>query len=229
MSKFNWSQLIQDLRSDDVKRSIPACLKIDEVANENHVPDLYALLNDESFFVREVAASPLARLEGIKALPFLFHAYTRGFQDGHDNDGLTTTIIVLLEENEKKVTPLLLKMLESTDSETRENAAWALGFTASQISPHVLLNLLETDSNHKVRLAAIGALGSFSGSPEVIDKLITLLNDPDEQTRIEVISSLGCLKDKRIVVPLKEILEKPASSRIREFVKHALKNINSQR
>ena len=229
MSKLNWSQLIQDLRSKNIERSVHACEKIFEVANESHIPELYSLLNDESFFIREAAASPLARLEGVKALPFLLQAYTRGFQDGHDNDGLTVTITELLEEKAEEVVPLLLEMLKSTDSETRANAAWALGFTASQITPRILLNLLESENNREVRLATIGSLSSFSGSPEVVEKLINLLSETDEQVRIEAIASLGYLGDKRAVVPLKEILDKSTSSRVQEFVKHALKNLNSQR
>jgi len=227
MSKPTWSQLIQDLHGEDIDRSVNACQKIYEVANESHVPELYSLLNDESFFIREAAASPLARLEGVKALPYLFQAYTRGFQDNHDNDGLTATITDLLEEKAEEVAPLLLEMLQSPDSETRANAAWALGFTASQIKPNVLLDLLGTENIPEVRLAVIGSLSSFTGSAEVAEKLISLLSDTDEQVRINVISSLGYLGNKMAIVPLKQLLKEKMNDRVREFTEYALKNLGA--
>jgi HEAT repeat protein len=227
MSKLNWSQLIQDLRGEDIERSVNACQKIDEMADESHIQELYSLLNDESYFVREAVASPLARLEGIKVLPHLFQAYTLGFQDGHDNDGLSVTIVGLLEENKEDVTPLLLEMLQSEDVDTRANAAWALGFTASQIKPRILLELLESESNQKVRLATIGALSSFTGYSEVIEKLLSLLGETDEQVRIDVVSALGYLGDKRAIAPIKKILEESTNGRIHEFAEYALKRLNA--
>jgi HEAT repeat protein len=227
MSKTNWSQLIEDLRGEDIERLVNAYQKIYEVADESHVPELYSLLNDESFVVREAAASPLARLEGVKALPYLLQAYTRGFQDGHDNDGLTATITDLLDDMSEEVAPLLLEMLHSEESETRANAAWALGFTASQIKPNVLLDLLESENNPKVRLAVIGSLSSFTGSSEVAEKLISLLSDTDEQVRINVISSLGYLDNQIAIAPLKEILKETINDRIREFTEYALKNLGA--
>jgi HEAT repeat protein len=227
MSKTSWSQLIQDLRGEDIDRSVNACQKIYEVADKSHIPELYSLLDDESFYIREAAASPLARLEGIKALPYLFQAYTRGIQDGHDNDGLTTTIADLLEENVKEIAPLLVEMLQSPNSETRFNAAWALGFTASQIKPNILLDLLETENNPKVRSAIIGSLSSFTGSTDVAEKLLSLLNEQDEEARIDVISSLGYLGNKMAIAPLKDLLKETTSSRIREFTNYALKNLGA--
>lgn len=227
MRKQNWPQLVQDLQSPDVKRAVRAYEEISEVADESHVPELYSLLNDESFFVREAVASSLARLEGVKALPYLFQAYTRGFQEGHDNDGLTATITELLEEKQEEATPFLLDMLKSTDAETRANAAWALGFTASQIMPDVLLSLLETESVQEVRQAIVGSLGSFGRSPEAINKLIELLTDNNEQVKIAAISALGYMGIKQAIIPLEEVLEKSTSSRVQEFVKDALKNLNS--
>lgn len=227
MRKQNWPQLVQDLQSPDVKRAVRAYEEISEVADESHVPELYSLLNDESFFVREAVASSLARLEGVKALPYLFQAYTRGFQEGHDNDGLTATITELLEEKQEEATPFLLDMLKSTDAETRANAAWALGFTASQIMPDVLLSLLETESVQEVRQAIVGSLGSFDRSPEAINKLIELLTDNNEQVKIAAISALGYMGIKQAIIPLEEVLEKSTSSRVQEFVKDALKNLNS--
>jgi hypothetical protein len=138
MSNSQWSQLIQDLHGKNVDRAVRACEEISELADETNISELYSLLEEDSFFIREAAAFPLARLEGVKALPALFGAYTRGFQDGHDNDGMHVAISDLLEENQQAALPLLENMLLEEDKDIRANAAWALGFIAKKISPAIL-------------------------------------------------------------------------------------------
>jgi HEAT repeat protein len=227
MPNLHWPQLIQDLRGDNIDRAVRACEEISETADETNIAELYSLLNDDNFFIREAAALPLARLEGARALPSLFRAMTRGVQDGHDNDGMCAAIWDLFDLNQEEVLPLLQNMLNDEDKNTRAHAAWAMGYYAKQISPNILINLLDSESNIEVRAAAIGSLSSFKGSPDVVDKLISLLNEPNEQIIIDVISSLGYLGDKRAVIPLKEVLKISSSSRIREFAKSALKRLGA--
>lgn len=227
MGNLRWTQLIQDLYSDNVDRAVRACDELSETADETNISELYLLLGDDSFFIREAAAFPLARLEGVRALPALFRAYTRGFQDGHDNDGMNVAIGGLLEENQLAALLLLENMLLNENNDVRANAAWALGFVAKQISPAILLNLLEIESDLEVKLAAIGSLSSFNGYPEVVGKLISLLGDANEQVVIGAISSLGYLGDKSAIVPVKEVLQKTTNSQVREFVKFAIKQLSS--
>lgn len=227
MENLHWIQLIQDLHGENVDRAVHACEEISETADETNISELYSMLEDDSFFIREAAAFPLARLEGVRALPALFQAFTRGIQDGHDNDGMCVAIGDLLEENQQAALPLLENMLLDEDKDVRANAAWALGYVAEQISPGILLSLLENESDLEVRLAAIGSLDSFNGYPEVVDKLISLLSEANEQVLIAAISSLGYLGDKRAIAPLKIILQKTASSKIRRFAKSSIKQLNS--
>lgn len=224
MPQQTWPQLIHDLRSSDVKRAVLACDKIDATADASHIAELYALLNDDSFFIREAAANPLARLEGIDALPSLFQAMTRGLEDGHDNDGLVETIAHLLETNQEKATPVLLKMIEKQNKDVRLNAAWALGFVASQISPLPLFELIDNDESFDVRSAATASLGSFTGFPEVFDKLILLLKDPSLHVKVAAIAALGYLDDKRAVGPLQGML-KGSSDTIQFSIRFALERL----
>jgi HEAT repeat protein len=227
MGNSRWAQLIQDLYSEDVDRAVRACEEISETADVTNISELYSLLEDDSFFIREAAAFPLARLEGVRALPALFRAFTRGIQDGHDNDGMNAAIGELLDENQQAALPFLENMLLDEEKDVRANGAWALGFVAEHISPAILLNLLENESDLDVRLAAIGSLSSFEGYPEVVEKLIRLLDDANEQVLIGAISSLGYLGDKRAIAPVKEVLHKTANKRVREFVQFAIKQLNS--
>lgn len=225
MSQSDWAQLLQDLYNiTDIDRTVRASLALAEVANETHTLELYRMLQDESFFIREAAAVPLARLEGIKALPALFQAFARGIQDGHDNDGLNATIADLLEAHQKEAAPILLKMLTKTDDEIRANAAWALGFVASEITAEPLIYALNNDESSKVRSEAAGSLGSFRGNPKVLDELVRAIKDKDEQVCISAISSLGYLGDKRGIPPLQEAL-KGSTERVREFARYSLQRL----
>lgn len=197
MGTAGWNQLIRDLCSGDVDRAVRACEDISQTADETNIPDLYSLLEDDNFFIREAAAFPIARMEGVRALPALFRAFTRGIQDGHDNDGMSAAIGGLLEENQQAALPLLENMLLDDDKDVRANAAWAMGFVAEQITLAILMNLREKESDLDVRINAIGSLGSFDGYPEVVDRLVSLLGESNEQVLISVISFLGYMGDKR--------------------------------
>jgi HEAT repeat protein len=227
MQKQNWSQLIEDLRSPNVDLAVRACEQIAEVANESNIAELYSLMNDEDFFVREAAALPLARLEGIRALPDLFEAHKRGSNDGHDNDGLTATIVELLEANQEEVTPLLLNMVRSVNNDTRRMAAWALGFVASQISPVMLFELVDHDQDFAVRAAATGALGSFKGYPEVFDKLLALLQDTNLHVKVAAIAGLGYFGNKQAISHLQNCL-KDANDTIRFSVQFAIERLTQE-
>ncbi len=224
MFQQNWPQLIHDLHSSDVECAILACNKIDVIADASHIAELYTLLNDSSYFIRTAVASPLARLEGIDALPFLFQAMTRGSEDGDDNDGLVGIIAPLVKTNQEKATPLLLKMIEDQNKDVRLNAAWALRFVAPQISPLPLFELIDNDESFQVRSAATASLGSFKGFPEVFDKLIFLLQDPNLYVKVAAIAALGYLGDKRAIGPLREML-KGSSDTIQFSIQFAIERL----
>ena len=228
MSPLNWAQLIRDLRNEDkVDLAIRASETISAIADESHIPDLYVLLDDESFFVREAAADPLARLEGVKVLPALFRALTRGVQDGHDNDGLSFTISELLDMNRAAAAPVLLSMLEAADDpETRAHSAWALGFVRPEITAEPLLTLL-SDPVAAVRAATAGSLSSFKNDQQVGDALIQALADSNEHVRISAAAALGYLGDKRAIQPLRDLL-KVSGGNTREIVQYALKLLGAK-
>lgn len=225
MLKDTWSQAVRDLQNvDDIDRAVNACQVISDLADESRVPELYALLQDDSFFVREAAAEPLARLEGIKSLPFLFQALTRGEQDGHDNDGLAFTVMELVESRKPEAAKVLLEMLQSNDIELRANAVWALGFVASEITAEPLLECLNNDKHPKIRALAAGSLSSFKSDPNVVDELLKSIHDSSEEVQISVISALGYLGDPRAIVPLQEAL-KTAKGKVRTFSRNALEQL----
>ncbi|MBI3482601.1 MAG: HEAT repeat domain-containing protein, partial [Bacteroidetes bacterium] len=162
--QLQWHDLISRLDNpNEIEASIKAAKAISKVAGPEHVKELYSLLQSPNFFVRETAAVPLTRLEGIKVLPHLFRAMEQGELDGHDNDSLTNTLIGLIESNKKKVTPLLLDMLKSSENGARADAVWALGFVTAQVEPSIFIDLVRNDKDAEIRSMAASALQSYSG------------------------------------------------------------------
>ena len=91
-------QLVRDLRhGKDETQFLAANRKIHKASTRDDLPWLMSLLHDPAFTVREAAAWPISELAGVSALPELLRAYQRGLDDGHDNDGLSTALIELVE------------------------------------------------------------------------------------------------------------------------------------
>jgi HEAT repeat protein len=223
MTTSEWERILADLRAeDDVDRIVRAAEQLDALADQSHISDLHRLIQDDDWFIRETAAAPLARLEGARALPLLFHALTRGQQQGHDNDGLSTTIVSVLEEHRQACAPLLLSMLADPDPAKRAHAAWGLGWQPPEVACVPLLTALR-DPDANVRGAAAGSLGSCKVDG-ITDALLPLLYDSDEQVRVDVAAALGYRGDTRAIPALQIALHDP-SERVRSFAKYALERL----
>jgi bilin biosynthesis protein len=222
-----WDRIVADLHNVlDVDRAVKACEALDKAADESWLPRLHRLLaNDKSFFVREAAAFPIARLEGLRALPNLLHALKRGEEDGHDNDGLVSVISDLVSADQGEAAPLLLQMIRSRSERKRSDAAWLWGFAAEALTPEPLLKLVN-DSSHRVRRAAIGSLASFKGREDVFGSLVNALEDPDEEVRCSAASSLGYFGDKRAISPLRRLYYDAPES-VRRIVEYAIKQLGN--
>ena len=222
MEDATFEKIINDLRFGDGD-ALQAIKKLEEIANESHLPQLQRLLQDDDFFIRETAAGPYAQLMGVKALPLLLQAQIQGQADGHDNDGLDAVITELVEAHKTGVTSTLLEMLKNENSKTRAQAAWLLGFVASEINPTPLLEALH-DASPEVRTEAVGALSSFAGQPNVFEALLDALNDQDEQVRVSIVNALGYLGDKRALTALQTGLQ-DSSERVRRMAAKAINQL----
>jgi hypothetical protein len=131
MNPTDWEAITRDLRGDlDPARMAAAAAQLHSTATTEDIPRLRELLGDESFFVREAAAWPLAELAGADYLAELLGAYQRGLDDGHDNDGFTAALIKLAESDPVHVAEALQPLARSSDDALRENAQWLLTFCA---------------------------------------------------------------------------------------------------
>jgi HEAT repeat protein len=226
MDEARWQSLIEALRDiDDVDRAVDACLALAEEADEEDLPRLYDLIDSDDFFIRECAADPLARLAGPEALPYLLDAQIRGWQEGHDNDGIHTILLGFIQTYPAESETMLRDFFDSQKPDERRAAACGWDWLEKHVSPEPLLAALNDPSPH-VRATAAGSLGSFDGHPEVIEALIPKLQDPDRQVRVSTASALGYLKNPQAIPALKNALKDP-SMRVRSFAEEALKKLTA--
>ena len=221
-----WDRILADLHDveEDTDRAVAACEALDKAADESWLPRLHQLLaKGRDFFVREAAAVPIARLEGLRALPQLLHALQLGEEEGHDNDGLGSVVSDLVWANPEEAAPVLLQMIRAPSGRHRSDSAWLWGYAARALTPEPLLALL-SDPNPRVRSAAIGSLGSFRGREDVFARMVRALEDPEERVRCSAASALGFYGDRRAIPPLRHMLAE-SSDRVRYIVEYALQQL----
>jgi HEAT repeat protein len=193
MKRLN--QLLKAMHSEDVDEAVGASTALNAEATVEWLPALRELLTTGGdFFVRDAAAWPVARLDGFRALPLLLRAHRLGTQDGHDNDGLDTVIIEVIEAHPSDAVPSLLEWAGSGSDADRTEAAWLLGFV--HIPPHSLLGLAK-DQSPSVRSAAFGSLASFKGDEAVYSALVAGLSDESDDVAVSAASALGYYGDRR--------------------------------
>lgn len=224
-----WVRIIADLHNiSDGDRAIKACEELDKAADESWLPHLRQLLESgRDFFIREAAAVPIARMEGLRALPQLLHAKKLGEDDGHDNDGLVDLIIDLVSDHTEEASAILFQMIQSPSERERSDAAWLWGFAAKSLTAEPLLKL-SNDSNHRVRSSAIGSLTSFKGRYDVFTILVNALEDPDEEVRCSAASSLGYYGDKQALPQLRKLYNDSPES-VRHIIEYAIEQLGKTR
>ena len=229
MDQTEWERRIADIRSggDDLDRALEASMALKGLTDRSRIPELEHLIQDDDFFMREAAASPLINLKGLGALPLLLQALERGTQPGHDHDGLALEITELIESHKTEAGPLLLEMLRDPKGQTRSHAAWLLGFISDVVSPEVLTDVLK-DLNPNVRSSAVGSLSSFKDHPGVLEAMLPLLDDGEEQVRVDAASALGYFGDRRAIPALRDALSDP-SERVRRFAESSLGLLGDRR
>ncbi len=224
-----WDRFIADLHDmQNMDRAVAACAALDRAADASRLPELHRLLAEgRDFFVREAAAAPITRLEGLRALPQLLHARHLGEAEGHDNDGLDFLITELVSANAGQAAPPLRRMIEEPSERQRSDAAWLWGFAAAALTPDPLLALL-ADPSPRVRSAAAGSLGSFPGQEDVFAGLVRALNDPEDGVKCSAASALGHYGDLRALSPLRELLPRSGEA-VRRIVEYALEQLRKMR
>lgn len=194
LSDQEWEDLVAIFRQPESEEEEEehAAERLRAIADPTRVPDLYALLREkENFWVRELAAEPLARLEGTRALPALLEALHLGWQERHDNDGLYPILWDLFAISPQEAAEVVVQMLSDRDSPYRREAVWSLGFFPKDLALEPLLRAI-IDMVPEIREEAARALCSESFlSEETITALLRALIDPASSVRVAAAYTLG--------------------------------------
>lgn len=126
MSTFPWDELIADLRGEDVDRALAAGEQIAAQVTAADLPRIYALAEDEDYFVRVMAGDILAKTAGITALPTLLAIMVQNEEEGFENDGLDHATKALIIANPITARTTLRHFAESPNPNAQRVAAWGL-------------------------------------------------------------------------------------------------------
>jgi len=98
-----------------------------------------------------------------------------------------------------------IRDLGSENVVAQRDAIFWLGEKGKKSAALPLMNLLAHERPKVIRLEAIKALGKIGASAPV-DKLVSLLEETDEDILVETIEALGKIGDRKAVKPITEIL-----------------------
>lgn len=220
-------RIIANLREASGTEALDSVNALDEAADENWLPQLKKLLaEDQDIVVREAAAIPIIRLEGLNALPQLLYANHLGEEEGHDNDTLAGLIVDLVERDPAPAAPLLREWICDPLDWRRSMAAWLWGFAARSVTAELLLTALD-DPSPGVRAAAAGSLASFTGEEEVFAALVHACRDKDRAVRASAAGALGYYGDRRAMPALKK-LRWDWSGQVRSIARHSIRLVEER-
>jgi HEAT repeat protein len=123
-------------------------------------------------------------------------------------------------------TDALVKALRSdADASVREMAAWALAETDERNSnaTAALVAAMKGDSKEAVRATAVWALGNVGGR-DVVEPLVSVLNDPNPSVRMRAVWAIGSVEPKSAPPALIAVLKDP-NPKMRELAAWALYSI----
>lgn len=104
--------------------------RLSAIAVKDDLPELLAALKSDrnDFFTRELLAQPISELGGAECLVELFEAFQKNFDEGHDNDGFSNSLIEIASIEPEKCRIELMKLLAVPDFKHKEHAQWLLEF-----------------------------------------------------------------------------------------------------
>lgn len=114
----------------DIDGVLEALQRLMAVATEADLPELVAAIQSprNNFWTRELFAEPISQLGGTDCLEVLFEADQLGLEEGHDNDGLHSSLTEIAHSEPEKCRAKLEELLARPEFKYREAASWLLEF-----------------------------------------------------------------------------------------------------
>lgn len=165
-----------------------------------------ALLDNENIWVREGAVAGLEKLQDREIIPALIKALKDEHETVRYRAAMAFDNIASYRKNECiDAIDDLIQCLKDTNPDSRFHAAqalWKIGDTNKATTP--LINMLWEEEKPNIRMTAARALGKANAQNnwEVIEVLLSTLNDPDLGTRICSAEALGEIAEPEVISTL---------------------------
>lgn len=128
MLDSEFSSLIEVMKTGSPDQMAEGAGQLHSKSSQEDIPKLIEMLSYPDFFIREAASWPLSDMGVVEALPELLVALQRGFEEGHDNDGLQCAISDMAILNKEKTKAKLQQMRVGSDKSMLENIDWLLEY-----------------------------------------------------------------------------------------------------
>ncbi|MCK4846455.1 MAG: HEAT repeat domain-containing protein [Deltaproteobacteria bacterium] len=206
-----FEKLVDNLRSVSPALRKSSAEVMGLVGESRGIGYLEGLLKDPDSGVKQTAVFALAKIEDIKigSLPVMLL--------GSDDPVLRKSASIVMGElkDKRAVEPLSLTLLKDENMWVRYHAAVSLGSIGDERAVEPLLSSLK-DSVGAVKVASMRALGLLKiTTGEVLDALISLIEDVDDDVRRALAEELAFFEDKKSVEALSQMIE-DSSWQVRE-------------
>ena len=192
------------------------------------IPTLLDLLNGDNPTLRIRAVHILGDLKDKSVVPTLIEAAKPEMKLDFDSRIIARSVVTaLIEINDKRTVPALIKNLDNIDPNLVRDVADALAVIGDKSAIPALAEAYDNSSVFRKRFArvfiasALAALGDKRG----ITYLFNELHKTEHYRRLVAVVSLGKYGDKSIIPQLEKIMKEDYSYQIREAAKEAIKSI----
>jgi len=214
------------LNSKNARTKNMSIYQLGQRKNTNAINKLIEILDskDEEPNVRATAALALGDLEAREALKSLINA----LQDQNWNVRCCAAKSLGLMKSDEAVQPMGNILKRDIYYLVRINVVEALASIKGPAAINILLKVGLKDENPYVKKAVVNQFrNNIADSNLVVLPLCELLKDQDKSVREETAITLGELKNKKALTPLKKALQvKDEPVQVQQAIRGAINNIN---
>jgi HEAT repeat protein len=220
-------RLLAQIKNGETAEREAAATTLGDMVNEQVLPPVLALLNDEQNEVRQYAALVLAWLSESRDADWFVRTHRKQVQGPLiqallDQEGKVRAAAAqaLGRWGDEQAVEPLLRAIQEKDYEVRKQVVETLGYLKDERAVEPLLNTFLTDDDVRVRAAAAQSLGNFEDS-RAVNKLILALQDEQGHVRRDAAEMLCWLRDERAIDALLLALQ-DQDREVREWAIEAL-------
>ena len=189
------------IATDDYQKLAEASMALAEIDSESVVPHLVAALT------RGVFGNKLNAIRGLgrRSSPEAIAALTEALKDEDPTVRTAAMAELMLKNSHGEALRELLQQFSRAGGDERIRLIRALGATRSEAALQQLLTILD-DPDARIRTATVQAVSEFPFKERIVGPLRGRLDDPDLNTRLQVIDSLTRLGEPLEIEKLSAIL-----------------------